>query len=97
MKQIERMAIRMRAPEITYEYLRFPRKSKLVFLRKFLVMSRSKVMSLPLARRLSKISLVTKIEVSREVMIPMIRVVAKPWTGPEPKMKRTIPVSIVVS
>ena len=97
MKQIERMAIRIRAPEITYEYLRFPRKSILVFLRKFLVEGRSKVMSLPFARRPSKISLVTKIEVIREVTIPMIRVVAKPWTGPEPKTKRTIPVMIVVS
>ena len=41
--------------------------------------------------------LVMKIEVMTDVMIPMISVVAKPWTGPEPNTKRTIPVSNVVT
>ena len=41
--------------------------------------------------------LVMKIDVTTEVMIPMIRVVAKPCTGPEPKMKSTIPVRSVVT
>ena len=42
-------------------------------------------------------SLEMKIEVSNEVTIPMIRVVANPCTGPEPNTKSTIPVIIVVS
>ena len=47
--------------------------------------------------RSSKMSLVMKIDVSTEVMIPMIRVVAKPCTGPEPKMNSTMPVRRVVT
>ena len=42
-------------------------------------------------------SLVMKMEVRTDVMIPMMRVVAKPCTGPEPNTKSTIPVSIVVT
>ena len=38
-----------------------------------------------------------KMEESTEVMIPIIRVVAKPFTGPEPKKKSTRPVMMVVS
>ena len=37
-----------------------------------------------------------KIEQKSEVRIPIINVVAKPCTGPFPKMNRTIPVMIVV-
>ena len=72
-------------------------KSKCVFLRKLLVRLFSKAMLLPFSMRSSKISLVMKIEVRTEVMIPMINVVAKPWTGPEPNTKRTIPVRRVVT
>ena len=39
---------------------------------------------------------VTKTAQKNEVTIPMINVVAKPCTGPLPKMKRTIPVMMVV-
>ena len=72
-------------------------KSMLVFFRKFLVAALSKVTFLPLATRASKMRRVMKMEVITEVMIPMMRVVAKPWTGPEPNTKRTIPVRRVVT
>ena len=72
-------------------------KSKWVFFMKFLVRLFSKVMFFPFLMRSSKIRRVMKMEVRTEVMIPMINVVAKPWTGPEPKMKRTIPVRRVVT
>ena len=72
-------------------------KSKWVFFRKFLVTLFSNEILLPLDTRPSKISLVMKMEVITEVMIPMMRVVANPCTGPEPNTKRTKPVSIVVS
>ncbi len=47
--------------------------------------------------RSSKISREIKMEVRTEVMIPMMRVVAKPFIGPEPKKKRIIPVRRVVT
>ena len=71
-------------------------KSTLVFWRKFLVRLLSNEMFLPLATLSSMMILVMKIEVRTEVMIPMMRVVAKPCTGPEPNAKRTIPVRRVV-
>ena len=57
----------------------------------------SKVMLLPLATRASKMRRVMKMAVNKDDKIPMINVVAKPWTGPEPKMKSTIPVRRVVT
>ena len=53
-------------------------------------------MFLPLESLLSNMSLVMKIDVITEVMIPIIRVVANPCTGPEPKRKSTSPVRAVV-
>ena len=38
-----------------------------------------------------------KMDVAREVRIPMQRVTAKLWTGPVPKMIRMIPVIKVVT
>ena len=73
------------------------RKSTVVFCRKFLVNLLENVMFLPFASLSSMMILEMKIDVRIDVMIPMINVVAKPCTGPEPKMKRTIPVSIVVT
>ena len=69
----------------------------MVPLRKFLVILVSKLMLLPLATLSSKMMRVMKMEVSTEVMIPMIRVVAKPLIGPEPKKKSTRPVRRVVT
>ena len=57
-----------------------------MFLRKFFVASLVSLTVLPFWILRSKMRRVMKMEVSTEVMIPMIRVVAKPWTGPEPKM-----------
>ena len=41
-------------------------------------------------------SLVMKIEVNNEVQIPIIKVVAKPWTGPVPNSNKMKPVKKVV-
>ena len=71
-------------------------KSTFVFWRKFLVKLLSNVTFLPFDTLSSKMILVMKIDVRTEVMIPMMRVVAKPCTGPEPNTKRTIPVRRVV-
>ena len=57
----------------------------------------SNVTFLPFSTLSSNMSLVMKIEVTIEVMIPMMRVVAKPCTGPEPNAKRTKPVRSVVT
>ena len=43
-----------------------------------------------------RISLVTKSDDTKLMMIPAIRVIAKPFTGPVPKLKRTTPVITVV-
>ena len=43
------------------------------------------------------INLVIKIALNKEVMIPIINVVAKPLIGPVPKEKRIIPVNKVVT
>ena len=72
-------------------------KSTWVFLRKFLVNLFSKVTFLPALMRSSMMRREMKMEVSTEVTIPMIRVVAKPLMGPEPKKNSTIPVSKVVT
>ena len=40
---------------------------------------------------------VMKMEVNREVAIPMQRVTAKPWTGPEPNIISTRPSRKVVT
>ncbi len=61
-------------------------KSTLVFLRMFWVSLLLMATVLPLWIRSSKMMRVMKMEVRTEVMIPMMRVVAKPCTGPEPKM-----------
>ena len=67
-----------------------------VFCRKFLVSLLSNVMFLPFASLSSMMIREMKMDVKTEVTIPMISVVAKPCTGPEPKMNSTIPVSMVV-
>ena len=72
-------------------------KSMLVFLRKFLDHSHSKVIPLPLLTRSSMMRRVMKMEVRTEVMIPMMSVVAKPLMGPEPKANSTRPVRRVVT
>ena len=72
-------------------------KSMWVFFRKLRVRLFSKVMFLPRWMRSSKMRRVMKMEVRMDVMIPMIKVVAKPWIGPVPKMKSTIPVRRVVT
>ena len=51
----------------------------------------------PLSSIATKMSRVMKIAQKSEVRIPIIKVVAKPCTGPVPKMKRTIPVINVVT
>ena len=86
----------MIVPDTIYAIFFLPMKSNEVFWRKFLVALLSKAIFLPLEILSSKISLVTKIEVRTDVMIPMISVVANPCTGPEPNTKRTIPVRRVV-
>ena len=68
-----------------------------MFFRKFLENLLSKVIFFPLQILSSKMMREMKIEVSTEVMIPMISVVAKPLIGPEPKKNSTIPVSRVVT
>ena len=72
-------------------------KSKCVFLRKFSVSLVVKEISLFLSSILVKMSRLMKIEVNKEVRIPMQRVTAKLWTGPVPKMISTIPVIKVVT
>ena len=69
----------------------------MVCLRKSFVRLFSNDTLLPLETLSSKMILVMKIEVRTDVMIPMMRVVAKPCTGPEPKMNSTIPVRRVVT
>ena len=56
----------------------------------------SKEMSLFLFNPDSNIKRVIKIEVNNDVKTPIINVVAKPYTGPEPKAKRIIATNKVV-
>ena len=68
-----------------------------MFWRKFLVSLLSKETVLPLEILSSMMMRVMKMEVRTEVTIPMMRVVAKPFTGPDPKRKSTRPVRAVVT
>ncbi len=79
-----------------YAVLRMRMKSMRVSLRKFSDHLREKeiVPHLPTIHSISR--RVMKTAQKNEVMIPMMSVVAKPCTGPLPKMKRTIPVMMVV-
>ena len=94
--KIDMSEITIRRPETMYAIFFFPRKSTVVFWRKFLVSLLSNVTFLPFDTLSSKLILVMKKEVRTEVMIPMISVVANPCTGPEPNTKSTIPVRRVV-
>ena len=71
-------------------------KSKWVLFRKFSDHLREKEICPHLATIHSISRRVMNTALKNEVMIPMIRVVAKPCTGPLPKMKSTIPVMMVV-
>ena len=71
-------------------------KSKCVLVRKFSDHLREKEILPHLATIHSIKRRVMNTALKNEVMIPMMRVVAKPCTGPLPKMKRTIPVMMVV-
>ena len=82
--KIDTSEITIRAPERMYANFFLPRKFTFVFWRKFLVSLLSNVTFLPFDTLSSKMILVMKIEVRTEVTIPMISVVAKPCTGPEP-------------
>ena len=63
-----------------------PIKSILTLWKAFLVYLLSTVISIFLSSIHSNISLAIKIEENNESISPMIRVVAKPCTGPEPKI-----------
>ena len=71
-------------------------KSKLVCFKKSRVILVENLISLSLLSQPSRMSLVMKIEVNNEVQIPIIKVVAKPWTGPVPNSNRMKPVKKVV-
>src|SRR5687768_14467489 len=77
---------RITAVEKTYAFLRWLITSKLKFLNRFLEIPVAKLMLRPssLANH-STNKRETKTAVKNEVAIPNINVVAKPFTGPDPK------------
>ena len=88
--------MRMSIPEIAYHTFLLERKSTFTLAKRFLVMEVLKERSLPLAtyRSISKRVINTAVKIV--VIIPIIKVVAKPLIGPLPKIKSTAPVRKVV-
>jgi hypothetical protein len=68
-----------------------------VFFKNFNDHENPNLIFLPRFKSHSKISREINIDVNSDVMIPIIRVVAKPFTGPVPYANSTIPVIRVVN
>src|SRR5690554_525619 len=90
------MLIKIITPEIMYVIFRFSINGNLVLVRSSFDHPIQKESFFPFFNRLSKTRRVMKIDEKSDVIIPIIKVVANPFIGPDPSTRSTIAVRRVV-